>query len=139
MDNSNSVQETKFTIMIIDDDASILEKSQKALENYGIKVHAFIDAITALDHIRTEHCKTCSIAISDIRMPTMTGLELIRQLRKEKPELKAILMTDFEMRKKEFETVFPSVQVDDLIKKPFNISDLIYKIKSIYNRIPSSN
>ena len=124
--------------MIIDDEANTLTESKEALESQGIKVHAFIDPMIALDHIHNEDCKTCNIVISDIRMPTMTGFELVRQLKKVRPEMKVILMTEFEMNKKEFEKVFPSVKVDDLIKKPFKILDLIYKIKYHHGRIPSS-
>jgi DNA-binding NtrC family response regulator len=138
LDISLSEQEIKSTVMIIDDEANLLTESKNALENQGIKVHAFIDPMTALDHIQNEDCKTCSIIISDIRMPVMTGFELVRQLKKVRPEMKIILMTEFEMNKKEFEKVFPSVKVDDLIKKPFKIVDLIYKIKYQHGRIPRS-
>ena len=124
--------------MIIDNELNILTESKKALESQGIKVHAFINPMTALDHIGNEDCKTCSIVISDVRMPMMTGFELVRQLKKLRPEMKVILMTEFEMNKNEFEKVFPSVKVDDLIKKPFKILDLIYKIKYHHGRIPNS-
>lgn len=51
------------------------------LEKQGYVVHALADPRLALEHIE-KGGKGCSIAVSDIRMPHMTGLELVKYLKK---------------------------------------------------------
>ncbi|MDQ3909716.1 MAG: response regulator [Thermoproteota archaeon] len=57
--------------------------------------------------------------LSDIRMPALTGFQLVRKVKELRPEMKVIMMTMFEVNKRELEAVFPSTPRDAVIRKPF--------------------
>ncbi len=93
--------------MITGDDIDILRVTGWSLENAGFKVHAFSDPLTAL-HLVQNGCKYCQALVSDVRMPELTGFQLVRKVKDLRPEMKVIMMTMFEVNKGEFEAVFPS-------------------------------
>ena len=116
------------TILIVDDDTDTLTVIGRSLEYVGFKVYAFADPIMALQHIQKD-CKYCQILVSDIRMPALTGFQLVRRVKDLRPEMKVIMMTMFEVNKREFEAVFPSTPIDGVIRKPFTPSQLVEKIR----------
>jgi DNA-binding NtrC family response regulator len=118
----------KTPILIVDDDIDILTVTGRSLEHAGFKVHAFVDPLTALHHVRND-CKYCQVLVSDIRMPGLTGFQLVRKVKDLRPEMKVIMMTMFEVNKPEFEAVFPSTPIDAVIRKPFTPSQLVEKIR----------
>ena len=118
----------KTTILIVDDDIDILTVTGRSLEHAGFKVHAFVDPLTALHHVQND-CKYCQVLVSDIRMPGLTGFQLVRKIKDVRPEMKVIMMTMFEVNKPEFEAVFPSTPIDAVIRKPFTPSQLVEKIR----------
>lgn len=120
----------KTTILIVDDDIDILTVTGRSLEHAGFKVHAFVDPLTALHHVQND-CKYCQVLVSDIRMPGLTGFQLVRKVKDLRPEMKVIMMTMFEVNKPEFEAVFPSTPIDDVIRKPFTSLQLLDKIRGL--------
>lgn len=116
------------TILIVDDDIDTLTVIGRSLEHAGFKVHAFADPLTALHHVQND-CKYCQVLVSDVRMPAMTGFQLVRKVKDLRPEMKVIMMTMFEVNKPEFEAVFPSTPIDGVIRKPFAPSQLVEKIR----------
>jgi DNA-binding NtrC family response regulator len=84
----------------------------------GFKVHAFADPIMALQHV-LKACKYCQILVFNIRMPALTGSQLVKKLKDLRPDMKVIMMTMFEVNKREFEAGFPSSSIDVVIRKPF--------------------
>jgi CheY-like chemotaxis protein len=114
--------------MVVDDEADLLAITTKLLEQAGHSVHSFVNPEKALDHINNGGCKDCSIVISDICMPPMTGFELVRLLKELRPEMKVILMTSFQINKEEARAVLPSTPVDAFVNKPFRTADLIEAI-----------
>jgi DNA-binding NtrC family response regulator len=113
--------------MIVDDEKDILTVITRGLQAEGYNVHAFDRPETALQHVRSG-CNDCTVVVSDIRMAPMSGTELVKEIKKIRPETKAMLMTAFEVYMDEFAKVLPAVQVDGLILKPFKIPDLIEAI-----------
>lgn len=77
-------------IWIIDDDRSIRWVLEKALKSADIKVRSFEEAHSALDALTGAHPDAL---ITDIRMPGMSGLELLEQINSRHPELPVIIMT----------------------------------------------
>lgn len=118
----------KTTTLIVDDDIDSLTVTERSLEHEGFKVHAFSDPLTALRHVQND-CKYCQVLVSDIRMPGLTGFQLVRKVKDLRPEIKVIMMTMFEVNKPEFEAVFPSTPIDGVIRKPFAPSQLVEKIR----------
>jgi DNA-binding NtrC family response regulator len=120
----------KTTILIVDDDIDTLTVTGRSLQYAGFTVHAFADPLIALHHIQMD-CKYCQVLVSDVRMPALTGFQLVRKIKDLRPEMKVMLMTMFEVNKPEFEAVFPSTPIDDVIRKPFTSSQLLDKIRGL--------
>jgi DNA-binding NtrC family response regulator len=111
-------------VLVVDDDDDILKVSLIGLERAGFQVHAFSDPLSALRHIE-QGCKDCQVLISDVRMPKMNGFQLVKRIRQIRPEMRLVMMTAFEIDKTEFESVFPSTQINNVLKKPFAVSKLV--------------
>ncbi|MFO1422185.1 MAG: nitrogen regulation protein NR(I) [Candidatus Competibacteraceae bacterium] len=80
----------KERIWVIDDDHAIRWVLEKALQRDGMTVTTFESAAGVLDALRQG---TPDAVIADIRMPGMSGLELLARLRERAPELPVIIMT----------------------------------------------
>ncbi len=118
----------KMTILLVDDDVDTLTVTGRSLEQADFNVHAFADPLTALHHVQND-CKYCQVLVSDVRMPALTGFQLVRKVKDLRPEMKVIMMTMFEVNKSEFEGIFPSTPIDSIIRKPFTSSQLVEKIR----------
>jgi DNA-binding NtrC family response regulator len=79
-------------------------------------------------------CKYCQALVSDVRIPELTGFQLVRKVRDLRLEMKVIMMTMFEVNKREFEAVFPSTLIDAIIRKPFTPWQLVQKIEDFWAR-----
>jgi len=66
------------TIALVDDDKNILTSLRMLLESEGYKIDAYTDGMSALDGLSTD---PPDLAILDIKMPRMDGMELLRRLR----------------------------------------------------------
>lgn len=119
------------TVMVVDDDRDILTVASKGLENAGFRVHGFSDPITALQHVEGG-CQRCEVVVSDVKMPGMSGFQLVRRVKDLRPDIKIIMMTAFDVNKSEFESMFPSTRVDRIMQKPFAISELAETVKDIF-------
>ncbi|MEC8909029.1 MAG: response regulator, partial [Pseudomonadota bacterium] len=78
------------TVWIIDDDKSIRWVLEKALQQAGIETKVFEQAEPALNQLKKEHP---SAIITDIRMPGMDGLTLLKHANEAHPDLPVIIMT----------------------------------------------
>ena len=78
------------TIYLLDDDSSILKSTGRLLDSAGWKVEAFTDPIAFLEQARM-HCP--GVAVIDILMPEMNGLEVQTRLRQISPSTRVIMLT----------------------------------------------
>ncbi len=115
--------------MLVDDEADVLAVAKRMLEKGGYAVHSFDSPEAALYHVKEQGCKACILVVSDIRMPGMSGFELVRRIKEILPDIKVVLTSSFVIHADEFHKVMPSLQVDDFIKKPFTSSDLLQAIQ----------
>ncbi len=102
------------TIALVDDDRNILTSVSIALENEGYRVETYTDGASALEGLsaRPPH-----LAIFDIKMPRMDGMELLRRLR-QKSDLPVIFLTS---KDEEIDELFGlKMGADDYIRKPFS-------------------
>ena len=80
----------KGTVYLLDDDSSILKSTGRLLDSVGWKVEAFTDPIAFLEQAST-HCP--DVAVIDILMPVMSGLEVQTRLRRISPSTRVIVLT----------------------------------------------
>lgn len=121
------------TILLVDDQIDVLITIKTMLQTCGYAVDAFNDPLLALDHFR-KHSHYYRIVISDMILPTMSGLEFIKNIRTVNPEIVTFIITALD-NIKDFSTdlLYDStvLQLDDIIHKPILLADLC---RSVGNR-----
>jgi DNA-binding NtrC family response regulator len=107
------------TILIVDDDPRIRESLSEALESEGWDVHVAESGETALSLVAEA---SPDILLSDVRMPGMSGLELLGLLRSRAPELDVLLMTAYE----DLPTIVEAMKegAADFLVKPLRLQQL---------------
>ncbi|MGB0907626.1 MAG: response regulator transcription factor [Maricaulaceae bacterium] len=115
-------------IYLVDDDENILTSVSIFLEGEGYEVRTFHDGVSALEVLKSS---PPDLAIFDIKMPRMDGLELLRRLR-QSSNLPVIFLTskDDEID----EAIGLNMGADDYIKKPFSQRLLGERIKAVLRR-----
>ena len=115
-------------IVLVDDDQNILTSVSMALESDGHRVDIFEDGAAALEGIVASGPE---LVISDIKMPRMDGMELLRQLRRQS-EVPLIFLTS---KDEEIDEVLGlTLGADDYIKKPFSQRLLLERVKAVIRR-----
>jgi two-component system response regulator ChvI len=116
------------TIALVDDDRNILTAVSIALQTEGFATRVYADGESALKALRDN---PPDLAVCDIKMPRMDGLELLRRLR-ETSELPVILLTSKDDEADE--ALGLASGADDYIAKPFSQRLLIARIRAILRR-----
>ena len=116
------------TIALVDDDRNILTSVGMALENEGYAVQKYSDGAAALQGLLDN---PPDMAIFDIKMPRMDGMELLRRIR-QKSDLPVIFLTS---KDDEIDELFGlKMGADDFIKKPFSQRLLVERVKAVMRR-----
>ena len=119
---------TTSTIALVDDDRNIVKSLRLALEGEGYKVMTYSDGVSALEGL-TE--TPPDLAVLDIKMPRMDGMELLRHIR-QKSDMPVIFLTS---KDDEIDELFGlKMGADDYISKPFQQRLLFERIKAILRR-----
>src|ERR1700745_1083595 len=112
------------TIALVDDDRNILTSVSLSLEAEGYRVQTYTDGASALDGLKAT---PPDLAIFDIKMPRMDGMELLRRLR-QKSDLPVIFLTS---KDEEIDELFGlKMGADDFIRKPFSPRLLVERVKA---------
>jgi two-component system response regulator ChvI len=116
------------TIALVDDDRNILTSVSIALEAEGYRIQTYTDGASALDGLK--HTPP-DLAILDIKMPRMDGMELLRRLR-QKSDVPVIFLTS---KDEEIDELFGlKMGADDFIRKPFSQRLLVERVKAVLRR-----
>ena len=116
------------TIALVDDDRNILTSVSIALEAEGYRIMTYTDGASALEGFKTS---PPDLAILDIKMPRMDGMELLRRLR-QKTDMPVIFLTS---KDEEIDELFGlKMGADDFIRKPFSQRLLVERVKAVLRR-----
>src|SRR5271163_4274614 len=116
------------TIAVVDDDQNILTSVCMALEAEGYSTVTYTDGCSALDGFKSN---PPDLAILEIKMPRMDGIETLRRLR-QGSDLPVIFLTS---KEEEFaELLSLKMGADDFIRKPFSRPLLLERIKTVLRR-----
>ena len=120
-------------IALVDDDKNILESVSMLLEQEGYHVRSFSDPAAALTALTTA---PPDLAILDIKMPRMDGLELLRRLR-QSADLPVIFLTSKDEEIDELMGL--NAGADDYIRKPFSQRLLLERVRAVLRRAEGKN
>jgi DNA-binding response OmpR family regulator len=119
-------------IFLVEDDTSLNEAITATFSSLGYKVTSFDDGKTAFDNID----KSYDLFMIDINLPNVNGMELVKQIKKVYKDANVFIMSaDIDIQ-----TILKAYDMGciDYIKKPFDIREIIAKIKHTL-KIPLGN
>ena len=119
--------DTKFTVLVVDDDASLTRTLKEFLLEEGYLVETAHDAQEALS-IQERNPRIC-LALLDLMMPLTDGISLMEQLRRQDPELPVMIMTGFGT----IETAVEAIKrgAEDYLTKPLEPDAVKKKVSRI--------
>ncbi len=117
-------------VLLVEDDASIAAPLARSLRREGYDVEAAVDGPTGLEAGLTGRF---DVAILDIGLPFMDGLEVCRRLRARLPQLQILLLT---ARSEEVDFVDGlDAGADDYVAKPFRLAELLARVRAAQRRV----
>ena len=118
------------TVALVDDEPNILETVGFALRREGYLVDTYPDGLTAWQAFEV---RLPDLAVLDILMPRMDGLELCRRLRAQSETLPILFLTS---KDEEFDRVLGlELGADDYLVKPFSMRELMVRVKVLLRRL----
>ena len=117
-----------YNILVVDDDKEIVESIEIYLRNEGYKVFKAYDGLEALDILTNEEIH---LILMDIMMPKLDGIKATIKIRQEK-NIPIILVS---AKGEDTDKILGlNIGADDYITKPFNLLELIARVKSNLRR-----
>ena len=118
-------------ILLIDDEKDILYTFKEGLSSEGYNVEAFVDPMEAFTHFVNVNPSHYNLAILDIRMPGLNGLQLYYRLKAINRNIKILFVSALDAVP-ELISILPDVKTtNDIIKKPVALDDLIRAVKTV--------
>jgi len=118
-------------VSIVDDELDITQLYQDAIYGKisGISVVCFNSPVTALEHF-IENKKDYALVISDLRMPNLNGLDLLKKIKLLNSNVRTILVSAYEVKEDEvFQKYTKEGFIDLFIEKPIPIDWLCQKVR----------
>ncbi len=115
-------------IMLVDDDADVLDVEAEILEDLGYDVIKFIRPLEALEYYR-KYSRKIAFSVIDLSMPVITGKQLYEEMQKVNKKSKAFFITGF-AKQSDYEELERRGEI--IIQKPFTYEDLSVQIAKIY-------
>ena len=122
------------SILLVDDDYDIVNLFKDLLENRNYEVTGFTNPLEALEHYKTNWDRY-GLVISDMRMPGMTGFDLLKNIRKIDKTISFFLMSAYDTI--DFSEL-EGIKIDGFIQKPIRIKELLSTIEKHLINIPIS-
>ncbi len=121
--------QTKQSILVVDDEPSVVEVVSLYLRREGYAVRAAGDGRLALEAIAEE---TPSLIVLDLMLPKVDGMEILRRVREHSAEVPVIMLT---ARGQETDRIYGLERgADDYVVKPFSPAELVARVKAVLRR-----
>ncbi len=117
-------------VLVLEDNELLLETLEDFLENEGFEIDLAKDGEEAL---RLSYKNSYNLYLLDIKVPLVDGIELLKELREYGDETPAIFITS--SIDKESITKGYEAGCDEYIKKPFDLDELLMRIKAVLKRV----
>lgn len=112
------------SIYLIDDDATVLKAISQSLQSSGYRVSSFRSAEECLVILQSSEC---NLIISDVNMPNIDGISLLKKIKELKPSLPVLIITGFASVPLAVEAI--KLGAYDFIEKPFDETTLLNAVK----------
>lgn len=113
-------------MMVVDDEhdveALFRQKFRKELREGTVDFHFTFSAESALEFLRTSHAADVVLILSDINMPGMNGIELLRILKEQYPRMRVFMITAYDDKEKYDKSV--AYGADEYLTKPIDFDRL---------------
>ena len=130
----NGVNGQGGRVAIVDDEPNLRDTVSFALAKEGYDVVTYADGVEAW---RGFQAAPPDLAILDILMPRMDGLDLCRRIRAENQSLPILFLTS---RDEEFDRVLGlELGADDYLCKPFSMRELVARVRVLFRRVNSAS
>lgn len=120
----------KETVLVIDDEPSVADALKLILSDSGYDV---VVAMTGGDAVEKLGNRLFDLVIIDVRLPDMSGLDVLRHLRRSHPGVLAIIITAHHTPELAAESL--SLGAVAVLPKPFSPSDLLTMIKTAFSSL----
>lgn len=120
----------KLKVLVIDDENSILKTFRMRLSKWGHEIFLASDGAAGLKILSEENCQ---VVITDLKMPGISGSELVGYLRRDHPEVEIIVITGFASVESAVEMMKAGVY--DFLVKPLNFNHVKIILDKIMERI----
>lgn len=125
-----------LVFMIVDDDLLVLKSTEEILAGAGYRVFAYNSCRNALQFYEKEW-KSIDMVIMDMRMPEMSGKEMLREMKKINADIKVLIMTGYSSEE-DINDVFKYGALG-LLDKPFTDDDLFHSIGIVLKKEHSNS
>jgi len=122
------VEKSEFRILVVDDDVFVRDVVQKFLSEQGYSVITANDGHEAIRYLRLEYI---SLVLTDLRMPGVDGLEVLRTAIHINPKIAVVILTAYGTLDTALEAVKEGAY--DYIAKPFVMQQLLMVVRNAYN------
>ena len=119
----------KYRVLVVDDEESMRDFLSIMLHREGYLVDTAVDGAQAVAHLRTH---SYDLVISDIKMPRMTGLELLAHIKERTPETVVLMVTAFSSTEEAVDAMKQGAY--DYITKPFKNEEIRLIVKNALER-----
>ena len=128
-------QKHSTNILLIDDEPDTLYTYESFLSDEGYNVKTFSDPQEALEHFfqLPDPSSYYKLALLDIRMPKLNGLQLFYKMKTLSPKIKIMFCSALEIAE-ELTSVLPDIEREHIFKKPVEREYFINKINSVLNK-----
>jgi len=125
---------TENKILIIEDNNTMRFGMTETLQREDYTVFDFADPLKAMDHFSA---KPAALVITDLRMDNMTGIDVLKKVKKLNPETEVILVSAYGS----VETAVEAMHLGavDFITKPFSNEELRVRVRKIFDQIYQKN
>ena len=118
-------------VSVVDDDVGTATFFHEALRQNidGILVFSFTDPVEAFEHF-IENKENYALVISDLRMPGLNGLELLKKVKTSNPKVRTILMSAYNFEEEEkFQQYMEESVINSTIEKPVTMNRLYERVR----------
>lgn len=119
----------RIKLLLVDDEENFVKTLAERLEIRGLKPEVVLSGEEAMDFMGQN---VPDVIVLDLRMPGIDGMEVLRRVKKQKPEVQVIILTGHGTDKDQAEAA--RIGAFEYLKKPVDIDALIFSIKNAFQK-----